>query len=204
MKSSIPHIGAFVVSLLLTANAFAQDAQVTLGTTIPLADRAMPSANGSTQSLGSLAGANGTVLIFWSNNCPWVDKYEDRVADLVSRFGQQGFGFVLVNSNDPVAFPEESVDGIRERAASSKYAAAYVLDEGSELAQALGATRTPHVFVFDGARALVYEGAIDDSPGDPGDVKEKFLDDVLTAASAGNRASVSRTTSFGCRIKYVQ
>lgn len=199
------HISVALLTVLLLSPlmARAQSGEVSLGISLPLADRAMPSSNGSTQTLGDLVGSNGLVLIFWSNNCPWVDKYEDRIRDLSSRFSS-GFGFVLVNSNDPVAFPDESIEGIRKRASSSNYGVPYVLDEGSSLANALGATRTPHVFVFDGSNSLVYTGTIDDSPGDPGNVTESFLEDVLTAVAGGSKAPVSRTTSFGCRIKSVQ
>ena len=192
------------LTLLAPTTLFAQETDVSLGTTLPLQDRAMQSSNGSTQRLADLGGPNGLVLIFWSNNCPWVDKYEDRLRSTVAEFSGQGFGFVLVNSNDPVAFPEESIDGIRDRAASRNYGVPYLLDEGSALANALGVTRTPHVYVFDGSRALIYSGTLDDSPGDPGNVKEAYLNDVLAAVGAGGRAPVTRTTAFGCRLKPVQ
>lgn len=204
MKFIIQSATVFTAVFLLSMTAYGQEAEISLGSQLPLADRAMPSSNGGTQRLADIGGQNGTVVVFWSNNCPWVDKYEDRLLESISRFSGEGYGFALVNPNDPVAFPEESIDGIRKRASDNDYGVPYLLDEGSALAKALGATRTPHVFVFDGSGALVYEGGIDDSPGDPGNVTEAFLSDVLTAVAAGNRASVSRTTSFGCRIKYVQ
>ncbi|HEX7069828.1 MAG TPA: thioredoxin family protein [Rhodothermales bacterium] len=202
-RFAIQAMAALAVTMLVSTAAMAQNEPV-LGTKLPLADRSMPSSNGNSQRLADLAGPNGTVVLFWSNNCPWVDKYEDRLSETVSRFSQAGFGFVLVNSNDPVAFPEEAIDGIRERASSRNYTVPYLLDEGSQLAKALGAVRTPHVYVFDGSGGLVYSGAIDDSPGDPADVTETFLVSVLGSMSNGQKASVTRTTSFGCRIKAVQ
>lgn len=193
-----------VMALFVPSSAHAQDGDVTLGTPLPLADRPLQSSNGGTQRLADLGGSSGLVLVFWSNNCRWVDSYEDRLAASIDRFSQQGYNFVLINSNDPVAFPEESIDAIRDRADQRRYSAPYLLDEGSQLAVALGATRTPHVFVFDGASALVYSGTIDDSPGDPDNVSESYLDSVLTAMSTGDRAPVSRTVSYGCRIKLVE
>lgn len=202
MTHRLPVVPMLLALTLLSPLSASAQGEPSLGIALPMADRAMPSSNGSTQRLADLSGSNGLVLVFWSNNCPWVDKYEDRVSALAR--SHSGFGFVLVNSNDPVAFPEESIDGIRERSSKRKYGVPYLLDEGSSLAKALGASRTPHVFVFDGSGSLIYTGTIDDSPGDPGNVTENFLEDVLTAVGGGSKAPVSRTTSFGCRIKYVQ
>lgn len=167
----------------------------------------MPSASlqrvdGTTVRLQDVAGANGTVLIFWSNQCPWVDRYERRVQRLVDRFQQQGIQFILVNANDASAFPQESLAASREHAERNNYDATYVRDRGASLARTLGATRTPHVFVFDADRSLVYTGSIDDSPSGAGDVENAYLENVLTALVNGSEVPVSSTKAFGCTIKF--
>lgn len=188
--------------LLLFAPAFALAQEANIGSTLPLASRSMQAADGSSLTLGSLKGDQGTVVIFWSNTCPWVSKAEDRVLSLANTYAGRGFGFVLVNANDPVAFPDESGEANQQRATSANYGMPYVTDAGSELAVALGASRTPHIYVFDGSDALVYVGALDDSPGDPSNVTKTYLADALDAVIAGSPVPVAQTKAFGCTIKF--
>lgn len=161
-------------------------------------DQTLPRAGGGQGSLADLAGSTGTVVLFWSNQCPWVDKYEDRVLALYDQYSGQGISFVLVNSNDPSAFPRESAQASAERG----YTMPYLMDARSALARAFGASRAPHVFVFDADRSLVYVGTIDDSPGDPGNVQNTYLADALGALVGGGQIPVAKTKAFGCTIKF--
>jgi hypothetical protein len=172
--------------------------EIPLGTSMPMADEAMPRAEGGQATLSSLAGSTGTVVIFWSNQCPWTDKYEDRVMGLHDAYQGQNLRFVLVNSNDEAAFPQESAASSAEQG----YPMPYLMDKSSALANAFGASRAPHVFVFDADRSLVYAGTIDDSPGDPGNVKSTYLDDALSALVSGQPIPVAKTKAFGCTIKF--
>lgn len=193
-------IASLVLVLLAAAPALAQNEELPLGSDMPMSNEALPRAGGGELTLSDAQGSNGTVVVFWSNNCPWVDKYEDRFFDLVEGYGSQGIGFVLINSNDATAFPKESLDESATRA--GKYPAPYVRDPGSRIARAFGAARTPHVFVFDGDGALAYVGTLDDSPGDPGNVQNRYLADALDAVVAGDPVATSRTKAFGCTIKF--
>ena len=192
--------GLFAFMLLLVLGvpmAAAQSPELPLGSELPMANHSMESADGGQISLSSVGGQNGTVVIFWSNQCPWVDKYEDRVMEIAESF--PGFGYVLVNANDPVAYPQESMEESQRLA--GRYSMPYVLDADSELARAFGAERTPHIYVFDESDTLVYVGTIDDSPGDPNNVQETYLEDALQAVSQGNEVGVAQTKAFGCTIK---
>lgn len=199
MRGLLSFLSIALAVVLWSPAAQAQDQPAPLGTTMPLADTAFPLAGGDSNTLASLQGSTGTVLVFWSNKCPWIDRYESRLQDLIQTYGN-GFSFVLVNANDPSAFPDESADAsaaVAERMGES----VYVLDADGQLARALGASRTPHAFVFNGDAVLVYEGSIDDSPGDPGNVTERYLDQALSAVAAGNPVEVGKTKAFGCTLK---
>lgn len=178
--------------------AVAQPQELPLGSAMPMQDHTVMNVNGTQTSIGALAGSKGTVFIFWSNQCPWVDKYEDRVANLQRTFGGQGINIVLINANDPVAFPQEDAASGQKK----NYAMTYVLDPGSQFAEKLGAFRTPHVFAFDAGKTLVYTGGIDDSPGDPGNVQHTYLQDVLKSLASGTAVDPLTTKAFGCRIKF--
>lgn len=200
-------IGAFstvflvICGIVAVGSAHAQE-PLPPGASFPSIDASLQRVNGDNVTVQNLLGSSGTVILFWSNQCPWVDKYESRVQDLVSEFGTADVKFVLVNANDASVSADESLEASRRRAEQRGYEAAYVRDDGATLARALGATRTPHAFVFDGSRTLVYEGAIDDSPGDPNQVEEAYLRRAVLGIVNGEDVSVPETKAFGCTLKY--
>ncbi|MDE2731343.1 MAG: redoxin domain-containing protein [Bacteroidota bacterium] len=174
-------------ALLLAIGAQAQPASPGLA----MPDVALEYAEGGSTSAHALAGARGTVLIFWSNECNWTAQYERRVRDVWGSAG--GVPIVLVNANDARAFPGEAAD--------SDMGLPYVRDNTGVLAAALGAARTPEVFAFDADRNLVYTGAIDDAAADPEAVTHTWLQDVVGQLSGGQPVTVPSTRPFGCRIK---
>ncbi|HMB90407.1 MAG TPA: redoxin family protein [Rhodothermales bacterium] len=192
---------AFVLLLcmgLAVSTAQAQEQELPLGTALPMQGQSVQNMNGSSTTIGALTGSAGTVFLFWSNQCLWIDKLKDRVMALHNQFSGQGVNFVLVNANNATAFPQEAASVGQEQG----YPMTYVVDSGAAFAKALGASRTPHAFVFDSNHALVYIGTIDDSPGDPGNVKKTYLGDALTAMVGGNAIGVPQTEAFGCTIKF--
>jgi thiol-disulfide isomerase/thioredoxin len=194
--------GLLTLALLVAAgwgapSAYAQS-ELALGAAIPMADATRASVDGRQVSLSSLGGSRGTVVMFWSNECPWVSRYEERFLSLASAYAGQGFGFVLINSNDAQAFPKESSANSRQYAQP----VTYLVDPSSELARAFGAERTPQAYVFNGAGQLVYGGTIDDSPGDPGNVQATYLKDALDAMLNGTDIAMPRTKAFGCTIRF--
>lgn len=192
------------VSLLLFAllplSATAQE--LPLGSPMPLSDRSFPGVDGSAATLGSLAGQNGTVVVFWANRCAWVDRYEARLMELASQFGSQGYRFVLVNSFNAASDENESAARSAARARDKGYNVPYLTDADGALARALGAVRAPQVFVFDGNRSLIYVGAIDDSPADAASAQHRFLHDALTAGASGQTPATTRSEALGCLIRF--
>jgi len=163
-------------------------AQMAIGGDLP--DMPLESINGGGIFAHALMGNQGGVFVFWSNDCNWTSQYQSRI-ELLDR---ARVPVILVNSNDGTVFPKEADSGKR-------YSVAYVRDRGGRLARALGAERTPHVFVFDSRKQLVYAGGIDDSPADAQIVQSHWLRDVMSQLSSGQSVSVPSTKSFGCRIK---
>ena len=192
---------ALILAVGLAPSSQAQE-PLPPGSAFPSVDASLQRVNGSSTTVDELMGSSATVIVFWSNDCPWVDKYDSRVQNLVSEFQDAGVSFVLVNSNDASGASRESLQASQKRAEKEGYQAAYVRDAGASLARALGATRTPHVFVFDNTQTLVYEGAIDDSPGDPKRVEEAYLKTAIGALVEGEEVSVPETKAFGCTLKY--
>ena len=90
---------------------------------------------------------------------------------------------------------------MKKHTAEKSYPFPYVVDKNSELADAFGATRTPHVFLVDKNLKLVYRGAIDDNSRDASAVKEPYLAQAISAMSAGKEITTKTSKSIGCSIK---
>ncbi|HCR49573.1 MAG TPA: hypothetical protein DIW24_08090, partial [Bacteroidetes bacterium] len=176
-------------------------AELAIGATMPFADHLMENVDGKTLSTKGVKGTKGTVVIFWCNTCPWVARYESRAISLANQYKNKGFGFIAVNPNDPVAYPEEAMGFMKTKAQEKQYPFPYVADAGSTLARAYGAARTPHVFLFDAADKLVYVGGIDDNPQKEAEAKP-YLKNALDAVLSGKTAPDAKTRAFGCTIKW--
>lgn len=201
--TALPRIlTSLALAALLAAPALAQGDALEIGASLPLADRSMTATSGDATSFSQAMGGRGLAVIFWCNTCPWVKKYEQRVVDLAAEYQAAGVGFIAVNANDPVGYPEDNMDAMRQQASAGGYAFPYVADEGSEAARAFGASRTPQVFLFDAGGTLVYEGTVDDSPSDPAEVEEHYFRDALNQIIAGENVAVQKTRAFGCTIKF--
>lgn len=183
-----------------SAPAAAQPEPLPAGSSMP--DATLQTLDGETVQLSEQAGETGTVILFWSNQCPWIDRYEDRVAALADRFAGQDVSFLLVNANDATANAAESLESSQEWMSTRDLSATYVRDEGAALAHALGASRTPHVFVFDADETLVYSGTIDDSPSGAEGASNTYLADALDALVEDEEVPVTQTKAFGCTIKF--
>ncbi len=192
----------FISVLLLIPLPVASAQPLPIGSRLPEPDRVMPDVRGDDHIVGEVVGESGLVLAFWSNSCPWIDRYEDRFLETVNQFSDAGIGFALVNANDPVAMPEDAPEQLVEQAEEGAYTFPYLMDANGALARSLGALRTPEVFVFDDQLRLVYSGAIDDSPAIADAVSNPHLNNALEALVNGEEVSVDRTNAIGCTIKF--
>ncbi len=193
---------AFVLGLTAASGARGQLLDLPVGARLPQADHPLTALDGTSTTLKDVAGKTGTVLVFWSNECPWARKYRDRLEALAGTYTPRGIRFVLINANDPVAYPREAASESIGQAPGKKQGIVYLYDTGGILARALGAQRTPQVFVFNAEAILAYAGAPNDSPGAPEKARRDYLDDALAALLAGEAAPLKRTKAFGCRIKF--
>ncbi len=188
-----------LLSALLAGGASAQG--LTYGDAVPLATESFATADGAQTALASASGSAGLVVVFWSNACPWTDRYAPRLADLAARYTPAGIGFVLVNANDPAVAERETVAASRGLSTTAGLVMPYLADPSGSLAAAFGATSAPHAFFFDGAGALRYDGTIDDSPASADRVRVPYLAQAMDQSVAGLPIEIQRTQAFGCTLK---
>ncbi len=158
--------------------------------------------DGKFYSLESLKKGKGFIVIFTCNHCPFSQAYEQRIIALHKKYAPKGMPVVAINPNDSVREPEDSYENMKKRAKKYKYPFVYLVDQTQAIAKAYGAMRTPHVFVLDANRNVIYIGAIDDNFEDPKLVKEKYLENALDAYLSGKPIANPLTKAIGCGIKW--
>ena len=197
--------GSFLIALigLLSATSIvAQDIQqLPLGSTLPLGDVQMEDISGRNLSLNEVKGDNGLLVIFSCNTCPWVIKWEDRYPLVQELATVNDIGIILLNPNEDYRDKGDGIEDMILHAEKAGYKFPYVLDKNHRVADAFGASRTPHVYLFNAEDKLVYVGAIDDNANSAADVEEFYVEDAIEQLSAGQAITRSSTKSIGCTIK---
>ena len=176
--------------------------ELEIGSTMPLKDLELADISGKNITLATAKGDAGTLVVFSCNTCPWVIRWEDRYVSLANTYAQKGIGMIAVNSNAARFGGEDSLEEMVEHAKNNGYNFPYAQDPESELASAFGATKTPHIYLFNGDDKLVYRGAIDDNAKNAKKVDEPFLANAIDALLAGNPINPQTTKALGCSIKF--
>ena len=176
--------------------------ELEIGSTMPLKDLELADISGKNITLATAKGDAGTLVVFSCNTCPWVIRWEDRYVSLANTYAPKGIGMIAVNSNAARFGGEDSLEEMLEHAKNNGYNFPYAQDPESELASAFGATKTPHIYLFDGDDKLVYRGAIDDNAKNAKKVDEPFLANAIDALLVGNPISPQTTKALGCSIKF--
>ena len=200
-KTTIKVLSAIVL-VVLTATAFklADYTELEIGKAIPSADVKMMDISGKEVSLADAKGENGLLVMFSCNTCPYVKLSETRIKELSKLTKANKVGFILLNSNEAQRAEEDSLDEMKKYGKSQEYDFYYTVDKNSAVANAFGATKTPHVFLFD-KKGLAYRGAIDDNIKSASEEKEHYLKDAIVALAKGEAVKMSSTKSIGCSIK---
>jgi peroxiredoxin len=162
---------------------------------------ALPAVGGDQVALEDLADRAAVAVVFSCNHCPYVRAWEDRLNDIARDYASRGVAVVAINSNDAASYPADSFDAMAERAREKGFVFPYAQDAGQEVARAYGASRTPEVFLLDGAGRLAYHGAIDDST-EPEAVRMPYLRQALDAVLAGQAPPAAETGVVGCTVKW--
>ena len=179
-----------------------QAGELDLGSVLPLEDVKLLDISGEHVSLGKAKGENGLLVIFSCNTCPWVIKWEDRYVELAKKYQSKGVGMIALNSNETTFESSDSMDKMKKHAKENNYNFYYARDDGSKLARKFGATKTPHVYLFNAEDQLVYRGAIDDNAKNQKKVKKPYVSDAIDAMLAGNTIKYASTKALGCGIKF--
>lgn len=191
-----------IILSIMTGITFLIGGELEIGSAMPLKDFQMAGISGKNITLSNAKGDAGTLVIFSCNTCPWVIRWEDRYVTLANTYAPKGIGMIAVNSNAARFGSEDSLEEMVEHAKNNGYNFPYAQDPGSKLATAFGATKTPHIYLFNADDKLVYLGAIDDNAKNAKKVEVPFLANAIDALLAGNPINPQTTKALGCSIKF--
>ncbi len=193
-------LGACLLAFLPAKEVLMEE--LPIGSKAPMADVEVQDVSGEMVTLNGAAMENGLLVNFSCNTCPWVSAWEDRYNPIAELAKENGIGVIALNPNAAIRDDGESLADMQERAKKSNYQFYYALDEGAKMAEAFGATRTPHIYLFNSDMELVYRGAIDDNAKSAKDVEQPYLKNAIKNLAAGNEINPQTTKSLGCTIKW--
>ena len=179
---------AVAVGLIQSTSSFAGG--VAIGDKAP--DFEAIGVDGQVYTLESAKDAKVVVVNFTCNKCPVAVAYEDRFIEFAKKYEDKGVKLLAINVNE-----SENLAAMKERAQSKGFNFPYAYDSSGDSARAYGATVTPHLFILDKDRKVVYKGSFDDKMKEP---SKHFVVAAIDAILAGNKPETTTTKEFGCGI----
>ncbi|GIW97402.1 MAG: thiol-disulfide isomerase [Pirellulaceae bacterium] len=138
------------------------------------------------------------VVAFLGVECPLARLYGPRLNQLYEEYRDRGVMILGIDSNRQDSLKEMTAYVTRHHIGFP-----FLKDVGHRLADRLGATRTPEVFVLDAHRRVRYQGRIDDQYGvgySRYDANRSDLRNAVEALLAGRPIAVAQTPAVGCII----
>lgn len=176
--------------------------ELEIGAKTPMLETPVKDVSGKMITMKKAAGENGLLVNFTCNTCPWVKRWEDRYNPIAELAREKGIGVIALNPNTGSRDSGDSFEDMQQRAGESNYSFYYALDEQSKIAEAFGASRTPHIYLFNSDMKLVYRGAIDDNARSAAEVEKPYLRNAIQELAAGEEITIKTSKSLGCAIKF--
>ncbi len=165
-------------------------------------DFRLPATDGKTYSLSDFNTSKYLVVFFTCNHCPYVLGSDETTRATADMFIPRDVTFVAINSNSANTYSEDDFSNMVQRMEEKKFPWKYLYDESQKIALAYGALRTPHFFIFNGDRKLVYTGRGVDNPREIEKMTVNDLDRALAEITSGKPVSVEVTNPIGCNVKW--
>jgi len=174
--------------------------------TLQIGERApdfrLPATDGKTYALSDFEKDPVLVIFFTCNHCPYVIGSDESTRQTVEKFSPRGVRFVAINSNSRNTYAEDDFPHMVERMRAEKFPWIYLHDESQEVARAYGALRTPHFYIFDRDRRLIYTGRAVDNPRQAERSKTHDLERALEEHLGGKAITTPMTNPIGCNVKW--
>lgn len=165
-----------------------------------MADFTLPEAgNSASHSLYENAGKKAVAVIFIATKCPYSNAFNQVMANLAQEYENKGVAVVGINANKT-----EPAAEVAEHAQAHNLGFPVLKDDGNVIADRLGASVTPEVFLLDSNWTLRYHGALGNSARPTtkaADASDAEVRPALDAVLSGQTVPQPETKAFGCTIK---
>ncbi|MFZ0033723.1 MAG: redoxin family protein [Sedimentisphaerales bacterium] len=131
-----------------------------------------------------------------------IEKDKLIIRKTAEKFTPQDVKLVGINSNSPNTYEEDSFENMVKRMKQYKFPWLYLYDATQDIARAYGALRTPHFFIFNEERKLVYTGRGVDNPRETSKMTVNDLENALDELLAGKQITTPITNPIGCNVKW--
>src|SRR5262245_25981264 len=101
----------------------------------PAPDFSLPGVDGKIWTRDSARGPNGLLVMFICNHCPYVKAVRERLVRDALDLQKLGIGTIAISSNDPVEYPEDSFEQMKQVAKQFNYPFPFVYDETQQVAK---------------------------------------------------------------------
>ncbi len=162
----------------------------------------LPATDGKSYSLSDFKDADILVVFFTCNHCPYVRGSDEVTRQTAEKYAKAGVRFVGINSNSEQTHPNDSFKDMVLRMEENHFPWVYLRDDSQDVARAYGALRTPHFFIFNKERKLIYTGRGVDNPQDSSQIKENNLELALGDLIQGKPVGIPVTNPIGCNVKW--
>ena len=152
-------------------------------------------------SLSSFKDYDAVLVIFMCNHCPYVKAKVDAINEIQTKFKGR-VAVVGINSNDSVAYPDDSFENMKKFADDKKISFFYLVDDTQRVAKKYGAVCTPDPFLFNKEQRLVFHGRIDNAMKPEDKATEKTMISNIEKLLGGQKIVKDFDPSIGCSIKW--
>ena len=189
--------------------AISLNAQLKLGAIPVMLDDQLQSTMGETTSLNDAKKANGILVVFSCNTCPFVVGTEDfpgwerQYNTLYDLAESLNIGMILVNSNEAKRTGVDSYEEMLKHSQAQHYKMPYLVDVNSTMANIFGAKTTPHAFLLNAKMELVYMGSIDNIWDKQRKEDVPYLVNAMQQLAAQKKIKMDSSAPKGCSIKRI-
>lgn len=161
----------------------------------------LPSTKGSSFSLNSAKGENGTLIMFICNHCHYVVSVLDDIIDEARNLQKLGINVLAICSNDADEYPQDSFENMKKFDLDHVFPFPYLHDADQSTAKKFGAECTPDFFGFNRNLELQYRGRLNNKRENP-EVVQRELHEAMRMIAETGQGPKEQSPSLGCSIKW--
>jgi peroxiredoxin len=172
------------------------------GNPVKISDFCLKDTTGHDVALADFRDKKAVVVVFIGTECPLVNLYVLRLAELHREFAPHGLQFLAINSNS-----QDSPEAVARHARARRLPFPVLTDPGQRAADLFAAEHTPEAFLLDGTCTVRYRGRIDDQYSVGAARAQPLrhdLGEAIKEVLANKAVSVPRTPVAGCLITRAQ